>query len=546
MFAAPGAAGERGTDPKLPGTMCRRVLPAARADGITAYFCLSHPENPIYAFCRVASQEPVMANPEENQQAKQPTSGKAASHRPRLIAAALAVLLAGGGWYWYHHRSAAAPDAQGAAAGAGARAPGASGPGGRGGPGGPGAQRSPVVVSTVARRNMDVILNGLGNVTPVANVTVRVQVSGPMLKVLFKEGQMVKAGDVLAEIDPRPFQAALDQAVGTLARDRALLENARLDQKRYRTLLAQDSVSSQQVDTQDALVRQYEGTVKTDQGNVDNARLQLGYTRVLAPVSGRIGLRQVDPGNIVSTTDTNGIALITQVAPIAVLYTIPEDNLPSVLRRLNAGEQLPVIALDRQARNKLAEGTLLTTDNQIDTTTGTVKLKAIFPNADGMLFPNQFVNVRTRVDTLEDATVIPVAAVQRGQQGTFVYVVDDNNQVKVQNVTLGPGDENRVSVAKGLEPGQHVVVDGADRLKEGMTVETVDPAARASQLVPASQPRGRGRRREGGWGGASGSGAAGASGASGAGGEGRRHHNGASAAAAGGGAPAGAAPQRPQ
>ncbi|WP_454720161.1 MULTISPECIES: MdtA/MuxA family multidrug efflux RND transporter periplasmic adaptor subunit [Cupriavidus] len=494
-----------------------------------------------------------MANPEENQQAKQPTSGKAVSHRPRLIAAALAVLLAGGGWYWYQHRTAAAPASgpQGAAAGAGARAPGGpGGPGGRGGPGGPGAQRSPVVVNTVARRDMDVILNGLGNVTPVANVTVRAQVSGPMLKVLFKEGQMVKAGDVLAEIDPRPFQATYDQAVGTLARDRALLENARLDQKRYRTLLAQDSVSSQQVDTQDALVRQYEGTVRTDQGNVDNARLQLGYTRVLAPVSGRIGLRQVDPGNIVSTTDANGIALITQVAPIAVLYTIPEDNLPSVLKRLNAGEQLPVVALDRQARNKLAEGTLLTTDNQIDTTTGTVKLKAIFPNTDGMLFPNQFVNVRTRVDTLEDATVIPVAAVQRGQQGTFVYVVDDSNQVKVQNVTLGPGDENRVSVSKGLEPGQRVVVDGADRLKEGMTVETVDPAARAAQLVPASQPRGRGRRREGGWGGASG--AAGASGASGAGasgahGEGRRHHNGASAAAAGdGAAAAGTAPQRPQ
>lgn len=481
MFAAPGAAGERGTDPKLPGTMCRRVLPAARADGITAYFCLSHPENPIYAFCRVASQEPVMANPEENQQAKQPTSGKAASHRPRLIAAALAVLLAGGGWYWYHHRSAAAPDAQGAAAGAGARAPGASGPGGRGGPGGPGAQRSPVVVSTVARRNMDVILNGLGNVTPVANVTVRVQVSGPMLKVLFKEGQMVKAGDVLAEIDPRPFQAALDQAVGTLARDRALLENARLDQKRYRTLLAQDSVSSQQVDTQDALVRQYEGTVKTDQGNVDNARLQLGYTRVLAPVSGRIGLRQVDPGNIVSTTDTNGIALITQVAPIAVLYTIPEDNLPSVLRRLNAGEQLPVIALDRQARNKLAEGTLLTTDNQIDTTTGTVKLKAAFANADQALFPNQFVNVRLLAETLHGVLSIPANAVQRGNDGTYVYLVDKDEKAKRQRVELGTSENERVVVTKGLSAGQRVVVEGTDRLRDGTRLQIVasDEEARA-------------------------------------------------------------------
>ncbi|MDF3884344.1 MdtA/MuxA family multidrug efflux RND transporter periplasmic adaptor subunit, partial [Cupriavidus basilensis] len=402
-----------------------------------------------------------MAKPEEHQQAKLPPPPKAASRRRKLIATALVLLLAGGGWYWYKHRApaASAPGAPGAA----------GGPGGRGGPGGPGGQRSPVVVSTVAQRNMEVILNGLGNVTPVANVTVRAQVSGPLLKVLFKEGQMVKAGDVLAEIDPRPFQATLDQAVGTLARDRALLENARLDQKRYRTLLGQDSISSQQVDTQDALVRQYEGVVKTDQANVDSARLQLGYTRIVAPASGRIGLRQVDPGNIVSTSDTNGIALITQIQPIAVLYTIPEDNLPSVLRRLHAGETIPVQAWDRQARNRLAEGTLLTTDNQIDTTTGTVKLKAIFQNTDGLLFPNQFVNMRTRVDTIEDATVVPVAAIQRGQQGTFVYVVDESSKVKVQVVTLGPSDGERTVVTKGVQPGQRVVIDGADRLKEGMT-----------------------------------------------------------------------------
>ncbi|MGO4814278.1 MdtA/MuxA family multidrug efflux RND transporter periplasmic adaptor subunit, partial [Cupriavidus sp. 2MCAB6] len=431
-----------------------------------------------------------MAKPEEHQQAKLPPPPKAASRRRKLIAAALILLLAGGGWYWYQHRTpaASAPGAPGAAGGPG----GPGGRGGPGGPGGPGGQRSPVVVSTVAQRNMDVILNGLGNVTPVANVTVRAQVSGPLLKVLFKEGQMVKAGDVLAEIDPRPFQATLDQAVGTLARDRALLENARLDQKRYRTLLGQDSISSQQVDTQDALVRQYEGVVKTDQANVDSARLQLGYTRIVAPASGRIGLRQVDPGNIVSTSDTNGIALITQIQPIAVLYTIPEDNLPSVLKRLHAGETIPVQAWDRQARNRLAEGTLLTTDNQIDTTTGTVKLKAIFQNTDGLLFPNQFVNMRTRVDTIEDATVVPVAAIQRGQQGTFVYVVDESSKVKVQVVTLGPSDGERTVVTKGVQPGQRVVIDGADRLKEGMTVETVDPAARAAALVPASAPRGRG------------------------------------------------------
>jgi len=444
--------------------------------------------------------------------------------RRNAIAAVVIVLLAVGGWVW--HKRHAAGDSV-ASAQDGASGPGARGAGGRG-PGGPGGMtRSPVVVATVARRDMDVVLNGLGNVTPVANVTVRAQVSGPLLRVLFQEGQMVKAGDVLAEIDPRPFQAALDQAEGQLARDQALLQNARLDLQRYRTLLQQDSISGQQVDTQAALVRQYEGTVKTDQGNVASARLNLGYTKIVAPLSGRIGLRQVDPGNIVNTSDANGVALITQINPIAVLYTIPEDNLPQVLKRLHAGEKLPVQAWDRQARNKLAEGQLLTTDNQIDTTTGTVKLKAIFANTDGMLFPNQFVNVRTRIDTLQDATVIPIAAIQRGQQGTFVYVVDGNSQVKVQTVTLGPGDGTRTAVTKGLEPGQRVVVDGADRLKEGMTVEAVDPAARAAQLTPASQPRARGRRREGGWGGASG-----AQGASDAGAGEHRHRRDASGAGA--------------
>ncbi|MEC3769363.1 MdtA/MuxA family multidrug efflux RND transporter periplasmic adaptor subunit [Cupriavidus sp. SS-3] len=487
----------------------------------------------------MSNPEPGQTHPSPSPSSRPPDpSGKPPRRNRRpLYAGLLVLLLAGAGWYWHAHRG---DTPQGSAAGpGGASAPAA---GGRGGPGGPaGMPRSPVVVATVAQRDMDVVLNGLGNVTPVSNVTVRAQVSGPLLKVLFKEGQMVKAGDVLAEIDPRPFQAALDQAVGQLARDQALLQNARLDQQRYRTLLGQDSISKQQVDTQDALVRQYEGVVKTDQGNVANARLQLGYTRIVAPVSGRIGLRQVDPGNIVNTSDTNGIALITQIQPIAVMYTIPEDNLPSVLKKLNAGEKLPVQAWDRQVRNQLGEGELLTTDNQIDTTTGTVKLKAVFPNADGMLFPNQFVNVRTRVDTLRDATVIPVAAIQRGQQGTFVYTVDEASQVKVQVIELGPGDGSRSAVLKGLEPGQRVVVDGADRLKEGMTVETVDPAARAAAVVPASQPRARGRRHRdgaGGAGGASGAQAdAGAAGASAPQGERRRHRE------AGASAPTARAPQ---
>ncbi|TWG86302.1 multidrug efflux system membrane fusion protein [Cupriavidus gilardii J11] len=416
------------------------------------------------------------------------------SRRSRWILGAVLVALLAGGWYWYSHRGA--PQGQQAGApGPGGRMP--AGPGAPGRPGGMGMPSAPVVVSQVLQRDMDVVLNGLGNVTPVSNVTVRAQVSGPLLRVLFQEGQMVKAGEVLAEIDPRPFQAALDQALGQLARDQALLQNARLDLQRYRTLLAQDSIAKQQVDTQEALVRQYEGVVKTDQAAVDTARLQLGYTRIKAPASGRIGLRQVDPGNIVSTSDTNGIALITQIRPIAVLFSIPEDNLPSVLRQLNAGQTLAVQAWDRQARNKLADGALLTTDNQIDTTTGTVRLKAVFRNDDGMLFPNQFVNVRMRVDTLRNATVVPVAAIQRGQQGVFVYVVDDQNRVKVQTLELGPGDGEHTSVLRGLRPGQRVVVDGADRLREGMTVETVDPAARAAALAPASAPAARGRRHRG-------------------------------------------------
>lgn len=451
------------------------------------------PSDPSAPASRQSAPAPGGVPPDRPEPPRRPNEPvRPRSRRGRWIAGALLIALLAGGWYWYSHRSA--PQGQQAGApGPGGRMP--SGPGGPGRPGGMGMPSAPVVVNQVLQRDMDVVLNGLGNVTPVSNVTVRARVSGPLLRVLFQEGQMVKAGEVLAEIDPRPFQAALDQALGQLARDQALLQNARLDLQRYRTLLEQDSIAKQQVDTQEALVRQYEGVVKTDQAAVDTARLQLGYTRIKAPASGRIGLRQVDPGNIVSTSDTNGIALITQIKPIAVLFSIPEDNLPSVLRQLNAGQTLAVQAWDRQARNKLADGALLTTDNQIDTTTGTVRLKAVFRNDDGMLFPNQFVNVRMRVDTLRDATVVPVAAIQRGQQGIFVYVVDEQNRVKVQTLELGPGDGEYSAVLRGLRPGQRVVVDGADRLREGMTVETVDPAARAAAVAPASAPRARGRRQ---------------------------------------------------
>ena len=307
----------------------------------------------------------------------------------------------------------------------------------------------------------------------------------------------MKAGDLLAEIDPATYQAQLLQAQGQLARDQALLQNAKLDLQRYQTLAAQDSIAKQQVDTQASLVRQYEGTVKLDQGNVDNARVQLSYTRITAPVSGRVGLRQVDPGNIVHASDTNGIVVITQIDPMTVIYSIPEDNLPKVMPRLQSGDKLPVDAWDRAQTTVLAHGMLMTVDNTIDNTTGTVKLKAQFPNQNAALFPNQFVNVRMRVDTLHDQVIVPGAAIQRGTQGTFVYVVGDNNKVALRLVKLGVTEGDRVSVAQGLQPGERVVIDGADKLRDGSPVEVIQPGAAAASAPAAGQADQGGRHRRG-------------------------------------------------
>jgi multidrug efflux system membrane fusion protein len=407
------------------------------------------------------------------------------SARGRWLGAVIALvglaLLGAAAWYLTHRPAETPAAAVAGAPGASGAASGRVGGGGGGGGGGRGGA-SAVGTATATTADLPVFLDALGTVTPSVTVTVRPQVSGVITQVLFAEGQLVKKGQALATIDAREFEIALQQAVGARLRDEAQLENARVQLQRYQTLLSQDSIARQDVDTQRAAVKQLEGTIVIDRANENTARLNLGYTRIVAPVAGRVGLRPIDVGNYIGAGDAKGVAVITQLAPIDVEFAVPQDRVPEIQARVAAGAKLPVEAFDRTRTGKLGDGLFSTLDNQIDTQTGTVRAKARFANAGNTLFPNQFVNVRLVLDVIRNAVVVPVTAVRQGSNGDFVYVLREDRTVAVRPVQRGVATHEVVSIRQGLAVGERVVTEGGDRLRDGARVQLADerPASGAA------------------------------------------------------------------
>ncbi len=407
--------------------------------------------------------------------------GENSSHRGWLMVFLLAVVL--GGVYWYFHYRGEQANGTGAAAANGSDISGmpSNGP-------------VPVVVATAHRGDLPVYFNGLGTVTAFNTVTVRSRVDGQIVKINFTEGQYVKEGDALIAIDPRPYQVQLEQAEGQLAKDQAQLKDVQVDYERYKLLFKDGVIPQQQLDTQQAQVGTFEGAIKADVATIDNAKLQITYSHITAPIGGRVGLRLVDIGNIVHATDTNGLLVITQLQPIAVLFSLPQDQLPEVVSKMRSDRQLAVEAYDRDNSDKIATGKLLTIDNQIDTTTGTYKLKAVFDNTKNELFPNQFVNVHLLVDTRRNVVLVPTTAILRGPQGTYVFGVNSKNLVTVKTVKVADTTGNVAAVSSGLIDGDVVVVDGQDKLKDGIVVDPHterlggSSSARSSFLPDGSTP----------------------------------------------------------
>lgn len=361
----------------------------------------------------------------------------------------------------------------------------------------------PVQATAAVRGNIPITLSALGTVTPLSSVTVLTQISGQLTRLGFTEGQMVRKGEFLAQIDPRPYQVALEQAEGQFTRDQALLQQAQGDLARYQKLETGHYVSAQQIADQVSLVQQYQGSVQSDQAQIDSAKLNLSYCHIVAPVAGRVGLRQVSPGNYLTAASPNGIVVITELSPISVLFSLPEDDVPQVMQQVTAGAQLQATVYDRTNTNELAVGSLTAVDNLVNTSTGTVQLRAVFKNADNRLFPNEFVNVQLLVNTLKSTIVVPVAAVQRGVPGTFVYVVNANDTVSLRKVALGPTAGDRVAVLSGLNPGEQVVTDGAEQLRDGAkvmlpklrTASSGTAVSGTAQRSPSAKYQGRRHRR---------------------------------------------------